>query len=112
MHYFGARSWDFIMWDGGAVRAGCTGDGERRHIMPRSVTVQACCGATSRHGGLARHLLRLGHGYQSEVMMRYYKTRQGAFRYGRRMCQPTGRGFTVAQVETGRWAGYWFALPA
>ena len=44
--------------------------------------------------------------------MRYYKTRQGAFRYGRRMCQPTGRGFTVAQVETGRWTGYWFAMPA
>ena len=47
------------MWDGGAVRAGSTGAGERRHIMPRSVTFQACCGATSGHGGLARFLLVL-----------------------------------------------------
>ena len=45
------------MRDGGAVRAGSTGDGVRRHIMPRSVTFRECCAATSGHGGLARFML-------------------------------------------------------
>ena len=45
------------MRDGSAVRAGTTGDGARRHIVPCHVTTWACCAATKGLSGLARFVL-------------------------------------------------------
>ena len=44
--------------------------------------------------------------------MKFFKTWQQAYRYGKLMAQPTGCAFIVCQVEAGRNAGLWFAMPA